>query len=186
MDNAMAVGAPALPKVVGGLALLAAFFLGGMGVRTAEAMDPAFGAEGAVQATLGAEEDVRPGGATWVESAAGLDLGMVQFGFRGERREWNLGIGRAVGFAPRSRWSFVGAGLTVARPVADDPLVPGDASPLEGVEVKPWVGGCVNCPLGEIIQLGLELKWAPGSAALLDDEDTGPEGSAGISLGVEW
>lgn len=125
-------------------------------------------------------------GASWVESGAGVDLGVVTFGLRGERREWNLGIGHALGVPIENRWSFIGGGLAVTRPRRDDPLAPLGGDGLDGTEVSPWVGGCVNCNLGEGVRLGFELKWAPDSAVLLDDKDTGSEGRAGVSLGVQW
>jgi len=184
MTNVKPLTASTLSRA--GTVLLVALALGTPTYLGAGGIPPLSGEETLLDARSQPEDGVRAGGATWVESAAGVDLGVVKFGFRGERPEWNLGIGRALGLAPSDRWSFVGAGLSVTRPLKDQAFAPTGTSPLDGVEVKPWVGGCVNCPLGEIAQLGLELQWAPGSAALLGDEDTGPEGSLGISLDVQW
>jgi len=125
------------------------------------------------------------GGADWPEEAGTVDIGLVDFGVRGARREWNLGIGHSVGQTVGTFRSFLGGGVEVSRPFTQE-LAPDEGSPLRGLEVKPWLGGCMACDLANGVRLGMELKWAPDGATIVEGDDAGSEGRAGISLGFEW
>jgi len=144
------------------------------------------GAQGfAPEGALSVATDSGGGGSSWLETAAGVDFGLIDFDVKGSSREWNLGIGHGIGRNVGNYWSFLGGGLSVRRPLEGGTDTE-DAGPLHGVVVKPWLGGCVTCELAPSVRLGMELRWAPENAAIVQGTESPAESRAGISVGVEW
>jgi hypothetical protein len=121
----------------------------------------------------------------WVDTDNGMRFGLMSFELRGDTPEWNLGFGKALS-EPGASGSYFGAGLSVRRdPYDPESLLP-EPEILDGVGVGAWVGGCVNCSLGKIVELNLEAKWAPGEASLLGDGEQTEERRLGAYLRFRW
>jgi hypothetical protein len=130
------------------------------------------------------EDDDQTISGSFALTAFGMDFRRLDVEFDGERSRWTLGLGKRgeIGTGPQS---FFGGGLALHRYRAR-----GELDETSGVitdfGLKPWVGGCVNCNLAEILQVGFELQWVPAGMASGDSEGGGSEQRAAVSFDFEW
>lgn len=128
------------------------------------------------------ETDV-PAATSWLDSAVGVRLGLLDFDVAGARPEWNLGLG-GTSEGRRLRWSFLGGGLALSRGPDDDLDLP-DRGLLDGVGVGAWLGGCMVCTFSRTTRLNFEARWAPDAAYLLDPGDRS-DSRVGVTLELNW
>lgn len=125
------------------------------------------------------------GFAAWAPEGGGYSFGLVPFSALPGDGEWNLGLARDFGLETGpGQWSYVGAGLSLARPAAGAPDREAGGR-LGEVELGAWVGGCVRCDLGGGATLDLEMRLSPQALSLGGDPFAGDQRS-GLMLRIPW